>query len=192
MQSSALESSLAELIPRLFPFFRHTIHSVRLAVLNTVFVFLQLPLIDHSWADSRLLRLLFQNFVVEERLEIRNATMAAWKVCLEFSHGDSNRLIEDAAPFISAWFSILMTPIGTIIQPAFFWSAKVSLSGQGGYVHNVDKAMLAQDLGLITIESIMRCRVAGASALGYLIAIWPESVSLFFFLLSFQSIEMRF
>lgn len=115
--------------------------------------------------------------MVEERLEIRNATMAAWKQCLQFAETDSSRLDRDAAPFIQAWFSILMTPVGIAIQPAYFWSAKVSLSGQGGYVHNVDKAMLAQDLSLVSIESIMRCRVAGASALGSLIAIWQESVS---------------
>lgn len=106
--------------------------------------------------------------------------MAAWNQSLQFAQSDSSRLDRDAGPFIQAWFSILMTPVGIAIQPAFFWSAKVSLSGQGGYVHNVDKAMLAQDLSLVSMESIMRCRVAGASALGSLIAIWPEFVSYVF------------
>lgn len=166
-----------ELIPRLFPFFRHTIASVRLAVLNTTLVFLELPSIDHSWADERLLRLLFQNLVVEDRLDIRERTARAWNMCLRISSAeDSGRLTINAGPHIDKWFAILSTPIGTAINPALFWSAKVSLSGQGGYVHNVDKAMLAQDLSLVSVEAVMRGRVAGAVALGSLIASWSFGV----------------
>ncbi|KAI5477115.1 hypothetical protein MNV49_006843 [Pseudohyphozyma bogoriensis] len=173
IQSPSLGYSLNELIPRLFPFFRHTITSVRLAVLNTILVFLELPSIDHSWADERLFRLLFQNLIVEEKLNISATTAKAWRACLSLAQADPSRLFKDVEPHLQKWFDILTTPIGTPIDVTKFWSAKVSLSGQGGFVYNVDKAVLAQDLALVSVESIMRERVAAATALGELVAIWP-------------------
>lgn len=147
-------------------------------MLNTTLVFLELPSIDHAWADERLLRLLFQNLVVEDKREIREATMRAWKSCLAVSSTeDPDRLTKNAGPHVDKWFAILSTPIGTAINPALFWSAKASLSGQGAYVHNVDKALLNQDLSLVSVEAVMRGRVAGAVALGTLIAAWPFGVS---------------
>lgn len=143
-------------------------------MLNTILVFLALPSISHSWADSRLLRLLFQNLVVEDRLDVRNATAQAWDKCLAL--GDEKKLVQDAQPFVENWWSILMSPIGFAMDPSLFWSAKVSLSGQKGFVHNVDKAILAQDLSLVSVEAIMRGRVAGAIAFGSLISTWPLAV----------------
>ncbi|KAK4703463.1 TATA-binding protein-associated factor, partial [Phenoliferia sp. Uapishka_3] len=181
IQSPRLGYSLTELIPRLFPFFRHTISSVRLAVLNTVLVFLRLPSIDHSWADNRLLRLLFQNLIVEERLEIRNLTALAWRTTLnlppvtdQVSGVSAPRFAQDATPHVDGWFRIVCTPIGVPIDTSLFWSAKQSLSGQGAFVHNVDKAILGQDLALVSVEAVMRGRVAGAVALGNLVAAWPH------------------
>lgn len=128
--------------------------------------------------DAPLLRLLFQNLIVEDRLDVREATTKAWMKCLHLLEKDnSNRLVQVASPHISKWFTILNSPIGFAIDVSLFWSAKVSLSGQGGYVHNVDKAILAQDLSLVSVEAVMRGRVAGAVALGALIATWPVEVS---------------
>lgn len=146
-------------------------------MLNTILVFLELPSIPLAWADSRVLRLLFQNLVVEERPDIRIATTKCWKACLAYSSQDDDRLILDAGSHLSKWFAILTTPIGVPIESSLFWSAKVSLSGQAGYIHNVDKAMLAQDLSLVKEDSIIRVRVAGAEALGYLMSVWPTHVS---------------
>lgn len=146
-------------------------------MLNTTLVFLELPSIDHSWADGSLLRLLFQNLIVEDRLEIRETTARAWRTTLRVSNMDEpDRLARIASPHVATWFAILSTPIGTAINTALFWSAKVSLSGQGGYVHNVDKAILSQDLSLVSVEAVMRGRVAGAVALGTLIADWSPEV----------------
>ena len=173
MQSSAFGHSLDELVPRLFPFFRHTIHTVRLAVLNTVLVFLHLDGTNREWVDSRLLRLLFQNLIVEERAPIRDATATAWEVCLNLAAGSAERLFGEAQPYLAGWFALASTQIGTSLAVANFWSAKMSLSGQDGFVHNVDKAMISQDLSLVTVEAVVRGRVAGAVALGKLIGRWP-------------------
>ncbi|KAL8276295.1 hypothetical protein RQP46_011323 [Phenoliferia psychrophenolica] len=142
-----------------------------LLVLNTTLVFLRLPSIDHSWADARLLRLLFQNLIVEDRLDIRTVTSRAWSTTLAL---DTARLPETAGPHLDAWFRIFATPVGVPIDTSLFWSAKQSLSGQGAFVHNVDKAILNQDLALVSVEAVMRGRVAGAVALGSLIAAWPQ------------------
>ena len=148
---------------------------MRLAVLNTALVFLQLPSIDHSWADARLLRLLFQNLIVEDKLEIRTTTARAWCTTLALNPAG---LAQVAGPHLDAWFRIVATPIGVPVDTTLFWSAKQSLSGQGAVVHNVDKAILGQDLALVSVEAVMRGRVAGAVALGTLIAAWPKGVSL--------------
>ncbi|GAA6002172.1 hypothetical protein JCM10207_003108 [Rhodosporidiobolus poonsookiae] len=176
LQSPAMDTPLPQLIPRLFPFFRHTITSVRLAVLNTIQVFLLLPSIDHTWVDSRLLRLLFQNLILEERLEIRKASEQAWRSCLSLAIRIPNgvaQLVSSTQPNLASWFALLTSPIGTPISPTLIWSATASMSGQGGIVHNVDKPMLNQDLALLSIESITRGRVSGAAALGQLIGNWP-------------------
>lgn len=172
-----LRSSLSHRIPRLFPFFRHTIATVRLAVLNTVVVFLALSSIDMSWIDARLLRLLYQNLIVEERSDIRQTTTLAWKECLKFGTANPAVLFPQFQAHLKTWFTILMSPIGFPLDPALFWSAKVSLSGQAGFVYNVDRAILAQDLSLVSVDAIVRGRVAAASAIGCLLAGWPVDVS---------------
>ena len=179
MQSPSIDQPLSDLIPLLFPFFRHTIPTVRLAVVNTILVFLNLPTIDHSWADSRLLRLLFQNFIVEDRLDVRLATSHAWHECLRLGRVDPVKLTKNVL-HLAIWFKILTNPIGVALDPSWFWSAKMSYGGQAGYVHNVDKAMLAQDLSLVSVEAVVRGRLAGAVAMGELIASWSIGVRLIF------------
>lgn len=139
-------------------------------------MFLDLQSIDHAWADDRLLRLLFQNLVVEDRLEIQQATATAWRACLRVvAVEDESRFSRVYAPLLRIWFTILLTPVGTPLDTGLFWSAKAGSSG--GYVYNVDKAMLAQDLSLVSVEAVMRGRVAAATALGELLAAWPFGVS---------------
>ncbi|GAA5855493.1 hypothetical protein JCM8547_007859 [Rhodosporidiobolus lusitaniae] len=171
LQSPAMEMPLPALIPRLFPFFRHVISSVRLAVLNTILVFLMLPSTDFGWVDSRLLRLLFQNLILEERLDIRRASEEAWQSSLSLFQRIPNgrqQLVSNAEPHLGSWFALLTAPIGTAISPTLIWSATASTSG-----HNVDKPMLTQDLALVSIEAITRGRISGATALGRLISAWP-------------------
>lgn len=61
-----ISHSLTTLIPRLYPFFRHTITSVRSAVLNTLLTFLGMNDVE-EWVDHRTFRLVFQNMIVEEK-----------------------------------------------------------------------------------------------------------------------------
>lgn len=70
-----VSQSLNTLAPTLFSFFRHTITSVRLAVVKTLHSFLSVPTLPKEWIAPDFLRLVIQNLVVEERTDIRNATM---------------------------------------------------------------------------------------------------------------------
>ncbi|KAM0788287.1 hypothetical protein ACM66B_001433 [Microbotryomycetes sp. NB124-2] len=178
LQSSSAPS-LSQRVPLLYPFFRHTITSVRLAVLRAVHVFLTLPSVESSWVDDRLVRLLFQNIIVEEREEIRRATVQAWDVCLAVGGAQNvSYFATTFGPHIESWFSLLFTMIGTALDPSLFWSAK-AVGRPGGFVYNVDKAMLAQDLSLVSQETVWKCRVTAASALGQLIFMWPSEDSVF-------------
>lgn len=64
------ERSFTLLVPRLYPFLRHTITSVRLAVLKALLTFANLEAgASQGWLDGRVLRLIFQNLLVERDRE---------------------------------------------------------------------------------------------------------------------------
>ena len=166
----AFRTPLPALIPRLFAFFRHTITSVRLAVVRTFLVFLRLPTLAPSWVDATFCRLLFQNLLLEERAEIREATFSAWTACLA-RLGPSVPALVTAQ--INNWFALLNTQIGTAIDRRLLSFGASGDSTSEGTVYSVDKPMLNQDLALVTPESILRCRVAAATAIGALMSAWP-------------------
>lgn len=67
-QNAAKDPSLsfALLVPRLYPFLRHTIVSVRTAVLKALLTFLNIEGDGtKGWIDGKALRLIFQNLLVE-------------------------------------------------------------------------------------------------------------------------------
>jgi TATA-binding protein-associated factor len=77
-------TSLDQLVPRLFPFFRHAIKSVRSSVLKTVDILVDvgealLSSKGANWLGAELLRLVFQNFLLEESPEIITQTLSVWK-----------------------------------------------------------------------------------------------------------------
>ena len=60
---------ISSLVPVLSPLFRHTIANVRLAIVNTLHNFLSVPNLADDWITGPVLRLLFQNFIMEERAD---------------------------------------------------------------------------------------------------------------------------
>ncbi|GAA5936334.1 DNA-binding ATPase [Sporobolomyces koalae] len=179
LQSSAMHTPLPQLIPRLFPFFRHTITSVRHSVLKTSLVFLDLSTLDPAtWVDFRLYRLLFQNLLLEQKPEIRRASQECFSKCLSLatvSDGSLDALVKNVSGSLPAWFAIIRSPIGVPLNPTLFWSARDSLAGAGvGVIHNVDKPMLNQDLALVSTEAVLRGKVEAAKAVGHLMRTWPS------------------
>ncbi|KAJ7090312.1 SNF2 superfamily chromatin remodeling protein [Mycena belliarum] len=166
---------LTTLAPTLFPFFRHTIPNVRLAVVKTLASFMAVPSLPRDWIDAPFLRLLFQNLVAEERSDVRDASLAAWRaalVVLASKPGWMDTVITQQ--LILEWYAIVMTPLGVAIDPTTFYRPSMETAGTAAPErHNVDKNMLAQDPSLITNEVTLKARVAAATALAQLIVFWP-------------------
>jgi len=169
---------LSTLAPTLFPFFRHTIANVRLAVVKTLDSFMAVPSLPRDWIAAPFLRLLFQNLIAEERSDIRDASLSAWRTALSVlaaTPGWMEAVVTQQ--LILEWYAIMMTPIGIPIDPSTFYHPSVVADGDvAPERHNVDKNMLAQDISLITVEVTLKARVAAATALAYLIAFWPVTV----------------
>ena len=72
------EQSFAVLVPRLYPFLRHTIPSVRLAALGALKTFVAGDNQVDNWISGRIIRLMFQQFLVEQNEDILKASMDIW------------------------------------------------------------------------------------------------------------------
>jgi TATA-binding protein-associated factor len=170
---------LSDLAPKLFPFFRHTIPTVRLAVVETLHSFMNVPSLPKDWVATPLLRLFFQNLVVEERTDIRSATTAAWKTAIDLLHSRPGWMeTVVTSPQLLEWFETMMTPMGFPIDASGFYDPLSSENGAqvAAERHNVDKNMLSQDLTLVSPDSVWKARIAAATAMAYLIASWDSSV----------------
>ncbi|KAJ7461011.1 SNF2 superfamily chromatin remodeling protein [Mycena galericulata] len=167
---------LTALAPTLFPFFRHTIPNVRLAVVKTLSSFMAVPTLPRDWIAAPFLQLLFQNLIVEERADIRDASLAAWRMTLTVLAGVPGWLDTVVTQqLILEWYAIMMQPLGMAIDATTFYrpSMETAAGSAAPERHNVDKNMLAQDPSLITNEITLKARVAAATALAQLIVFWP-------------------
>lgn len=164
----------------LFPFFRHTISNVRLAVVQTLHSFLQVPSLSKDWITDSFLRILFQNLVIEERRDIRDASLQIWKTAIRVLSGLTTEsgtawLEWIISPgLVLEWHEIVMTPLGTPIDTGKLYTP--ALQSDSTERHNVDKAMLSQDFSLVSQELVLKGRVAAATAIAYLINAWPKEV----------------
>jgi TATA-binding protein-associated factor len=73
------EQSFDELVPRLYPFLRHTITTVRSAVLRALLTFLDTEGSDtKGWINGKTLRLVYQNLLVERNEGVLKLSLDAW------------------------------------------------------------------------------------------------------------------
>ena len=122
MQSNALqnsECSFAMLVPRLYPFFRHTITTVRSAVLRAILTFLALEREGvTSWVGGKVARLIFQNILVERDEGVVRLSLQVWTEILR--QMNSTGLIhfrEDLERHLHPIISTTMHPIGLARSP---------------------------------------------------------------------------
>ncbi|TPX54865.1 hypothetical protein SeMB42_g00138 [Synchytrium endobioticum] len=165
----AMEKSnvnLAILIPRLYPFFRHGSAPVRVAVLKTLSTLAHQPG-DARWISIDLLRLVFQNFVLEEHAKIVDATGQVWSQlldCLKI-HKMLNLVL---VPVLPTLLSIVMSPIGTPFElRLFLLPSQESNKRRLGSISDQDKAMATQDLTVARYSDIFYGRIRALQALGY-------------------------
>lgn len=110
------KKSFQNLVPRLYPFLRHSIVNVRKAVLRTLLEFISIKNPKtKTWIDSKIVRLIFQNLLVEQNPEVlKLSSMVYDNLLAELANSDNNLppieniLEEHYEPLLS----LLTTPIG--------------------------------------------------------------------------------
>ena len=124
MKKNAAEDShhsFTELVPRLYPFLRHTITSVRSAVLRALLTFLEIEGGGmKGWVNGKALRLIFQNLIVERNDSVLRLSFQVWMTLLatyEKPSARSEALAEELGPHIEAIFSLTTSPIGVSRNP---------------------------------------------------------------------------
>ena len=104
------ERSFALLVPRLYPFLRHTITSVRLAVLKALITFASLEGEgSHGWLNGRILRLIFQNLLVERDQETLSTSMELWTALVKRLGQTPSLLADEFEPHIDPMMHL--TPV---------------------------------------------------------------------------------
>ncbi|KAF4121340.1 hypothetical protein GMORB2_2302 [Geosmithia morbida] len=112
------ERSFTLLVPRLYPFLRHTITSVRLAVLKALSTFAKLDgTTSQGWLNGRILRLVFQNILVERDKETLSASLELWKALVQSLAKDPAVLADEFSPHVEAMMQLTLHPIGTSRNP---------------------------------------------------------------------------
>jgi TATA-binding protein-associated factor len=136
------------------------------------------PTLSKEWVTEKFLRLLFQNLIVEERSDVRDATLATWNTALETigsNYGHLENLVTQQV--LLEWYAVLMTPLGVPIDASMFYRASSAADADPtAERHPIDKNMLAQDMGLVSIEIIWKARLVSAVALAKITALWPIQV----------------
>ncbi|KAL1971156.1 hypothetical protein VTN77DRAFT_107 [Rasamsonia byssochlamydoides] len=113
------EASFGNLVPRLYPFLRHTITSVRLAVLRALITFLQLEGEGtNAWVDGKAMRLIFQNLLVERNEGVLKLSLQVWFELLKALEGRNFFKSEEAlGPHIQPLITLTMGPFGVPRYP---------------------------------------------------------------------------
>ncbi|KAI1777650.1 hypothetical protein F4818DRAFT_447796 [Hypoxylon cercidicola] len=120
MKSSAEqdeEKSFTLLVPRLYPFLRHTITSVRLAVLKALMTFVNLGAESQGWLDGKILRLAFQNILVERDQDTLSMSMELWVALVKCLAKNPEALAREFAPHIDALMQLTLHPVGVSRNP---------------------------------------------------------------------------
>lgn len=118
MQSEAAanpENSFDNLLPKLFPFLRHSITNVRKATLTTLLEFLSIE--DQStklWITSKSMRLILQNLLVEQNSEVlKLSEQVYYRMLHEIPNNSYLEKVDTyIAPYLHSIMALLMTPIG--------------------------------------------------------------------------------
>ena len=112
------ELSFTLLVPRLYPFLRHTITSVRLAVLKALLTFANLDAeTSQGWLNGRILRLIFQNILVERDKQTLEMSLELWSALVTNLSRHVDILSDEFGPHIDPLMQLTLHPVGTSRSP---------------------------------------------------------------------------
>ena len=114
-----IDHSFSHLVPRLYPFLRHTITSVRSAVLRALQTFLQIGGEGtKDWVNGVILRLVYQNLLVERNETTLNLSLEVFFVLTETLTAQGiDRFACEFIPHCHEMFTLALHPIGTSRHP---------------------------------------------------------------------------
>lgn len=209
MRNSALEDSsksFVELVPLLYPFLRHSITNVRKSVLRALLTFLDMEgEAARDWINGRILRLMFQNLLVEQNQQVLDLSLEVWNKLLD-ELVQTNTFSSLFSEHITPLITLIMTPIGSTRQ---FYKMDSCLfirpsgnpyqsmengenkkrkrkSGGGGGAEpaipvdnsmhvNIDNPMFLGDVMLVGYAVFLRTKIAGCKALGRALSLCEDS-----------------
>ncbi|KAL2426147.1 TATA-binding protein-associated factor mot1 [Exophiala dermatitidis] len=113
------EQSFEMLVPRLYPFLRHTITSVRLAVLKALVTFLNLSNVNNmEWVGGRVTRLLFQNMLLERNEGVLRMSFEVWEALVAFMERQGMaKFAPNLDPHIMPMLKATIQPVGQSRSP---------------------------------------------------------------------------
>lgn len=113
------ELSFANLVPRLFPFLRHTISTVRSAVLRALLTFLNIRGDGaEGWINGKALRLVFQNLLVERGEDVLRLSMQVWNgLITSLSSTGPDAFAQEFSTHIDPLITLTTHPIGVSRHP---------------------------------------------------------------------------
>ncbi|KAK5110084.1 TATA-binding protein-associated factor mot1 [Meristemomyces frigidus] len=106
--------SFDELVPRLYPFLRHTITSVRSAVLRALLTFMSIEGGEtKGWVNGKALRLLYQNLLVERNEAVSKLSLEVWSLLANaLASKGSTEFMHEFGPHMSPLITLTLHPIG--------------------------------------------------------------------------------
>ncbi|XP_029963411.1 TATA-binding protein-associated factor 172-like isoform X1 [Salarias fasciatus] len=126
VRQCSMQQSLTVLVPRVWPFLRHTISSVRRAALETLFTLLSKA--DQScaaWINPILqdmLRHIFQSCILESSEEILELIQKVWMALL--SQAPQQYVVAASCPWMGAWLCLMMQASRIPIDPNMLLEVK--------------------------------------------------------------------
>ncbi|KAI5202704.1 hypothetical protein AUEXF2481DRAFT_4463 [Aureobasidium subglaciale EXF-2481] len=112
------EQSFSELVPRLYPFLRHTISTVRSAVLRALLTFVNIDGEDAKcWVDGRALRLVYQNLLVERNETVLKLSLQVWYALLDILSKNPDKFAIEFEPHVAPLVTLTFHPIGVSRHP---------------------------------------------------------------------------
>ncbi|KAI9833029.1 MAG: TATA-binding protein-associated factor mot1 [Sarea resinae] len=113
------EQSFERLVPRLYPFLRHTITSVRSSVLRALMTFLTIEGEGaKGWVDGKSLRLTFQNLLVERNEEVLKLSLRVWMALADvLAEQGAERFAHEFSPHLDPLVALSLNPIGVSRHP---------------------------------------------------------------------------
>lgn len=143
MQKDAEEdssNSFENLVPRLYPFLRHSITNVRKAVLRTILEFLSIKSDStKKWIDAKIVRLIFQNLLVEQNKDVLSLSSTVYDKIIE--EIENNSFVVNMESIFGSNYqpllTLLMTPIG-IARNSYHMNTNLIIRPSGHILGTLD------------------------------------------------------